>query len=97
MDRHSLSLALESKLADKWVKISRKQIESAIITMWEIIFDELAKWNEVRIHKFANFSVTQRKPRRWINPVTMETVMVPAHKTIKIAISSIIKRRVNGK
>lgn len=97
MDRKALSYAVSQRLSEKEINISAKLVDKVISTMWQVIFDELERWNDISIYNFATFSVTQRKSRSWINPRTFTPVIVPAHKTIRVKMSNIIKKRINWK
>jgi len=96
MDRKWLSREIVSRLKRKWVNVTLYSVEQSLIMMWDVIFDELAKWSEIRLHKFANISVTQRKGKNWINPITFESIVIPPFKTIRTQFSWVIKRRINS-
>jgi nucleoid DNA-binding protein len=63
------------------------------------IFDQiilaLSKEKEISIHWFWKFSITNRKSKNWVNPRTLEKMIVPARNTIKLTVSTVIKKLIN--
>ena len=96
MDRKWLAKAITERLKRKWVQTTQYIIEQSLAIMSDVIFDELAKWSEIRLHKFAVISVTQRWAKRWINPITFESVDIKPFKTIRTRFSWVIKKRINS-
>ncbi|UCG49582.1 MAG: integration host factor subunit beta [Phycisphaerales bacterium] len=60
------------------------------------IMAELAKGNRIELRDFGIFEPKTRSARRAKNPRTMETVRVPARRTIKFKAGRLMKEKLNG-
>ncbi len=60
------------------------------------IMAELAKGNRIELRDFGIFEPRARRARKAKNPRTMETVRVPAKRTIKFKASRLMKEKLNG-
>lgn len=95
MDRSWLTFVIHNELSNRWYNITKKQINLIIKLICDTILDELIKWIPMYLHRFGKFTITQRKSRAWINPITMDPLIVKAHKTVKFTVSKPFKKKLN--
>ena len=81
---------------DKMNNIGVKRTANILNTAFEIIKAEIAAGNEVRIHNFGTFKISERAEREGRNPRTGETINIPAHKFPKFTPSKYFKDLLNS-
>ena len=59
-------------------EMTKKDSEKAIVAVFEVITETLAKKEKVSIVDFGTFSVKERAERTGRNPSTKETIIIPA-------------------
>jgi integration host factor subunit beta len=62
------------------MKISKKEADVVVKTIFGTIVDSLSKGEKVELRGFGSFRIKKRKPRKSRNPKTGEIVHVPAKK-----------------
>ena len=72
-----------------------QEAEAAVNVILEAIRSELEKGESVSIAGFGTFSVVERSARKGINPMTKETIEIPASKNVKFKPASKLKNSVN--
>ena len=75
MNKSELISAVAEKAA-----LSKKDAESAVSAILDVISDTLAQGEEVRLVGFGSFEVKHRKERMGLNPKTKTAVPLPATK-----------------
>ena len=86
---------LVSKLANLHVGIVRRDLERIVdIVLFEIT-ESLYRNEAVEIRGFGRFKIVMRKARVGRNPKNSKAVQIPAKKTIKWKMSTILFKRLN--
>jgi len=84
---------------NKTVSAELKVPYSVVAPIAQKIFDtiilEISKDKEINIHWFGKFSITNRKAKNWINPRTLEPMVIPSRNTLKFTVSTVIKNIIN--
>ena len=75
MNKSELISAVAEKAA-----LSKKDAESAVTAVLDVISDALAEGEEVRLVGFGSFEVKHRKARMGLNPKDKTPVPIPATK-----------------
>lgn len=79
----------------KRVGISRNKAERALLSMADIIGDQVSSGMEVRIVGFGKFYLARRKPRRAVNPRnTAEVCAIGATSGVRFKPGLPLKRKV---
>lgn len=68
-----------------------KAIKSAV----EIVVEELAKGESVRIVDFGTFNAKEKAERKGHNPRTGEEITIPAHKKVSFSEAKTLREAVN--
>ena len=90
MTKSELVAALQEKYV--WAK---KHAEMAVEGVTELITGELAAGNDVAIHGFGTFTVTQRAERQGRNPKTGEALTIAASKAVKFKAAKPLREAVD--
>ena len=83
------------KLASE-VSMSRKEAESAVEAMINVIQTQLSSGNEVNFTGFGKFHVAERGARQGKHPRTGEPINIPASRVPRFSAGSKLKQAVNG-
>jgi len=73
---------------------TKKETNEFFETVFSEITDALKEGNRVDISGFGKFEVKDRKERKGINPVTKESIIIPATKTPAFKASKSLKEAV---
>ena len=76
--------------------VSKKDSEKVLNAIVEIMTQELVKGNRVQLSGFGIFEVRDREARTGRNPITGETVQIPATKVPAFKASKNLKDRIKG-
>ena len=76
--------------------VSKKDSEKVLNAIVEIMTQELAKGERVQLSGFGIFEVRDREARTGRNPITGETVQIPATKVPAFKASKNLKDRIKG-
>ena len=76
--------------------IGKGKAEAIIATLFDAIGDALQRGEEVTIHGFGKFSVSQRKAREGRNPATGKPIKIKAKKSIRFKAHKKLADEVNG-
>lgn len=76
---------------------NKVQAEAAFKAFIEGIASVLKFGDNLAIKGFGTFKVEERAARKGRNPATGQEIDIPASKTVKFAISSVLKDELNGK
>ena len=60
------------------------------------IVAELAKGNRIEFRDFGVFETKIRQARKGQNPKTLESVQIPAKRTVKFKMGRLMKQKLNG-
>lgn len=74
---------------------TKKAVTETYAAILELVADETAK-GEFVLHGLGKFSVVQRKSRVGRNPHTNEPLKIPAKKTVKFKVSTLLVKSVFG-
>jgi integration host factor subunit alpha len=77
--------------------IPKKKCVSIIDSIFEIMKDDLACGNDVKISGFGKWSVKSKRARRGRNPQTGEDMLIDARKVITFRGSYILRTELDGK
>lgn len=75
--------------------LSRSQAFEAIECVFNAISESLSKGNDVSLRGFATFRVHKTPDKKARNIGTGDTVIVPAHNTVKLILSKDLKEKMN--
>lgn len=78
------------------VGIAKKNVETVIDNMVDVITDALHQDRKVTIASFGTFKVTHRASREGINPQTKERITIPAVNTPKFKAGKRLKESVRS-
>ena len=87
---------LIEKIAYQQNHLSYLEIEAAVKLLLEQMSETLASGGRIEIRGFGSFSVRTRAPRAGRNPMTGETVSVPAKLTPHFKPGKELRKRVDG-
>ena len=74
----------------------RVAVKSIIQGLLDSIITELAKNNRIEFRDFGVFETKTRQARKAQNPKTLESVQVPAKRTVKFKTGRLMKHKMNG-
>lgn len=77
-------------------EISKKDAEKALKAFTDIVADEMKKGEKVQLVGFGTFEVSKREERTGRNPVTNETITIPAANVPKFKAGKALKDMVNA-
>lgn len=87
----SLDAFARSFAEDFPVRISNKDAKEAVVRMFALIAENMQDGNEVNIPSFGKFKLRDTPAREGRNPMTGETIKIPAKKAIKFTPSKPLK------
>ncbi len=76
--------------------LQKKDAESAISALTDVIADALKKGDKVQLVGFGSFEVSERAARTGRNPQTKEEIKIPASKAPKFKAGKALKDKVNS-
>lgn len=93
MNKQGLIRALAEKLNDNQKDFSYSQKDAAYIldSLQNVVFDTLKDEEEVKLFDGLVLSVVEKSARTARNPMTGETIEVPAKKTVKAKFGKAVK------
>lgn len=77
-----------------WWKENAKFILEIFINT---IKDQLLSWSEVSIQWFGKFLVNKRKAKNWVNPKTLEKILIDSYSTPVFKAGETFKREIKEK
>lgn len=80
----------------KVAKVTKKQSEAIVDTVFDGITEALAKGEKVELRGFGSFRIRQRRARRGRNPKTGAIVAVPARRIPFFKVGKRLRERVNA-
>ena len=86
---------LIEKVAAKVERLTLKQTEIIVDTVFDSMKDSLAKGDKIEIRGFGNFRLRARKPRRARNPKTGASVDVPQKVALHFKMGKALKESLN--
>jgi DNA-binding protein HU-beta len=87
---------LVKKMAEK-SGLSKKDSEAGLNAIIQVIEKALSKKEKVLLVGFGTFQVRNRAKRKGINPITKETITIPAKKAPLFTAGKALKEAVNKK
>jgi len=84
------------RLAPHFPQLTTKDAELAVKAILEGMSEALAKGDRIEIRGFGSFSLNYRPPRIGRNPMTGETVLVPAKKVPHFTPGKELRERVEA-
>lgn len=64
--------------------------------LFAILKGRLERGEKVMITNFGAFEVADRAPRRGVNPATGESMLIPAHRTVRFHPAAALLEAMNG-
>ncbi|MFH1408966.1 MAG: integration host factor subunit alpha [Nanoarchaeota archaeon] len=75
--------------------IPKKDCIRIVESVFDIIKDELDKWNDVKISGFGKWTVKAKKARKGRNPQTGEALTIDARRVVTFKPSTVLRDAVN--
>ena len=85
---------LVAAMAEK-TELSKKDAEKALKAFTEVVAETLKKGDKIQLVGFGTFEVAERAAREGRNPVTKETIKIPASKAPKFKAGKPLKDAIN--
>ena len=82
-------------LISEKLSIRKSEAEKYVETSFDEMFNVVKTDGSFRIGSYGLLSLVERNERNARNPQTGESIVVPAHKTIKFKVSPAYKKQVN--
>ena len=82
------------RLAERFPQFIQKDVELVVGEILGAIHDALAAQGRVEIRGFGSFCLNYRPPRNARNPMTGETIHIPARKRVRLTASKTLKEAV---
>jgi integration host factor subunit alpha len=76
---------------------SKKDSARIVESVFDIMKDEIAKGDKVKISGFGNFIVKDKKSRRGRNPQTGAEIEISARRVLTFKSSQVLKKALNSK
>ena len=76
---------------------SKKESARIVESVFDIMKDELAKGDKVKISGFGNFIVKDKNSRRGRNPQTGAEIEISARRVLTFKSSQVLKKALNNK
>jgi integration host factor subunit alpha len=76
---------------------SKKDSARIVESVFDIVKDELAKGQKVKISGFGNFVVKEKNSRRGRNPQTGAEIEISARRVLTFKSSQVLKKALNNK
>ncbi len=73
---------LIEEMADRFVQLTKSDVESAVLAMLEVLNDAAVRGQRVEIRGFGSFSVKLRASRTGRNPRSGDSVVVPEKRVL---------------
>lgn len=73
--------------ASKTLDCSIETAQDILNTYLGIIQQEILNGKDVNLTWFGKFSIVKRASKKWVNPRTQESIMVPAYSTLRFKVS----------
>ena len=86
---------LVAAIAEK-TELSKKDVEKAVKAFTDVVAEELKKGEKIQLVGFGTFEVAERAAREGRNPLTGETMNIPASKSPKFKAGKALKDMVNA-
>lgn len=75
----------------------KKTVDSILTSLDEIVKNKVAQGESVSLVNLGTFKVSDRAARTARNPMTGETIQVPAKKVVKFSLSKSVKEIISPK
>jgi len=76
--------------------LSKRDSTRIVESVFEIVKEQLSKWDTVKISGFGNFVVSRKNARRGRNPQTGSEMEICARKVLTFKCSNVLKKTLNG-
>ncbi len=74
--------------------LSKKEVQEAVDALFELIREDLAQGNTIKLPRFGNFNVRSKRSRTGRNPKTGQEMKITARKVVTFKPSTILRDRV---
>lgn len=85
---------LISEIADR-TNLKKADAKAAVDTMVSIIAERVKKGEDVPVNNLGTFRAKMVPEREGHNPATGEKVTIPAHRALRLSVSSVLKKSIN--
>jgi len=79
------------------IGIPKKDCVRIVESLFDIIKDELDKWNPVMISGFGKWTVKAKKARKGRNPKTGKEMTINARRIVTFKPSNVLRRLIDGR
>ena len=76
--------------------VPKKDCIRIVESLFEIIKDDLDKWNSVMVSGFGKWTVKAKKKRKGRNPKTGKEMMIDARRVVTFKPSNVLRNAVNS-
>jgi len=76
--------------------VPKKDCIRIVKSLFEIIKDDLDKWNSVMVSGFGKWTVKAKKKRKGRNPKTGKEMMIDARRVVTFKPSNVLRNAVNS-
>lgn len=87
---------LVERIAEQ-TQATRTVVKTIVQSFLDEIVSELGKNNRLEFREFGVFETRTRQARTGQNPKTLEPVQVPAKRTVKFKMGTLMKQKLKGK
>lgn len=95
-DAASLTKAQLAELLFDHIGLNKRESKDMVDAFFELIVQELAAGNDVKLSGFGNFQVRTKAPRPGRNPRTGESIPIDARRVVVFHASSKLKEQIQG-
>ncbi len=95
-DGHTLTKAhIIDNVNERVVGVSRKDAAQIVEMVFDLLRETLENGEKIKLSRFGNFVVRDKKPRTGRNPQTGEPITIHARRVLKFKPSEVLKEALN--
>jgi integration host factor subunit alpha len=83
------------EIVQRKIDLPRKEVAEIVDSTFELIREQLAKGDDVKLPGFGNFLIREKNQRIGRNPKTGKEIMITARKVVTFKPSTILRDRVS--
>ena len=96
LESSALTKAQLAELLFDHIGLNKRESKDMVDAFFELIVQELAAGNDVKLSGFGNFQVRTKAPRPGRNPRTGESIPIDARRVVVFHASSKLKEQIQG-
>lgn len=78
------------------VGFSKKEATEVVESIFEIMKGRLARGHKIKISRFGNFVVNEKRPRKGRNPQTGSQITISGRRVLTFKASHVLKKTMNS-